>query len=280
MPGSKQQPEIDQRSMPAEHVPNSVQPRELAAYAAHELRGPINTLQAFLSILLREQPGPLNEIQRDFVSSMYVISRRLERFADDIQIMMAEGKGLTIESRRADLLSLVNECVREVTPTADNFNVQIDVIASQDAHWDALIDPVRFSQIAINLIENAARNEVEAGTVTVTLKHSISRILLVVENEAVDKVPEGIVEDWFAPLVRGATSSQRAPGGAGLGLSVVSHLVSALGGQIVARARGQQVSIGVQLPRAGRSEVTIDCIFPECKQRASCGKTDYSGWRN
>jgi signal transduction histidine kinase len=258
MRGAKHEREIPQRSKRAERIPSPTPMHELAAIATHELRGPVNTLQAFLSILLREQPGPLNEIQRDFVSSMYVISRRLERFADDIEVMMAEGKGLSIVRRQVDLLRLVNECVREVLPAADSFGVGIAFNRSPEKQWEALLDPVRFSQITVNLIENAARNAVEGTTVNVMLRVSVSRILLVVENEAVDQLPEGGLANWFTPFKRGATSSQRAPSGAGLGLAVVTHLVSALGGKVVTRAQGQHVSIAVQLPRWSGSEVPLD----------------------
>jgi signal transduction histidine kinase len=92
----------------------------------------------------------------------------------------------------------------------------------------------------------------------VMLRVSVSRILLVVENEAVDQLPEGGLANGFTPFKRGATSSQRAPSGAGLGLAVVTHLVSALGGKVVTRAQGQHVSIAVQLPRWSGSEVPLD----------------------
>jgi signal transduction histidine kinase len=221
---------------------------ELAAFATHEFRGPVHTLQAFLSILLEEQSGPLNEIQRDFISSMFFIVRRLERLTEDIQVILSEGDGFSIDLRPVDILALIEDCLREITPVADGFGVKVEISADGDAKWETQSDPVRFAQITINLLENAVRNAVHESTVNLRLLQSTSRLLLVVENES-DSPPSKNIEEWFTPFFRGESAKERSPKGLGLGLPIVNHLVTALEGRIVTRVVDRTVTIGICLPK-------------------------------
>lgn len=226
----------------------------LAAFAAHEFRGPIHTLQAFLSILIREQSGPLNEIQRDFISSMLFITRRLERLTDDIQVLFAEGDVFPVNHQPVDQLSLAEDCLRELSPISEGFTVPIEIQADRTKNWTTLSDPVRLTQIMVNLLENAVRNTVSGTPVVMRLRQSLTRTLLVVENRAVTP-PTGSIEDWFEPYFRGRTANERSPRGRGLGLTIVSHLVATLEGHILTRTREQVVTIAVCLPRATVGDV-------------------------
>jgi signal transduction histidine kinase len=258
MPGARQRREARQGQSDHEPAASTLPPQDLAAFATHELRGPINTLQAFLSILLREQPGPLNELQRDFVSSMYSISRRLERLADDIHIMLVEEARLSIHPHEVDGLALVEECERELAPIAAGHNVSISVHESTPGQWHLVVDPVRLTQIVINLLENAIRNSVGGSLIKVRLARSRSRFLLVFENEVVEEPTQEELDNWFLPYVRGIGAETRAPRGSGLGLAVVSHLVIAVKGRIITRAHGNRVTIAIQLPSEYPPEVPLE----------------------
>jgi signal transduction histidine kinase len=254
MPNASHQREVERSSGEAKRVTNSPATREIAAFASHELRGPIHTLQAFLSVMLKEQPGPLNELQRDFISSMFTISQRLERLAGDIHIMLVEGAGLPIQQEEVDVLQLLEEASRELDRTASAYGVSIQIGPVNSDTKDLVVDPDRFSQIAINLLENAVRNSVKGSVVKVICKWSRSWFLLSVGNEPVDAPSEADLADWFAPFVRGKGAHERAPRGSGLGLAVVSHLVAALEGKIATRTSGRGVTIAVLLPRSGISQ--------------------------
>lgn len=242
------------QSLGRESYASSASPSEFAAFAAHEFRSPIHTLQAFLSILLREQPGPINEIQRDFLSSMLFITRRMERLTDDIRLVLAEGEQFPINTQSVDLVSLVEDCRRELAPVADGFKVDIGVVYAPDLNQEIESDPIRLAQITINLLENAIRHAVEGSTVHVRVRQSHTRVLLVVENEAVNPPDVGI-EEWFVPFMRDPSARERFPQGLGLGLPIVSQLVAALDGRIMTRADNPLVTIAVCLPRHRPSDV-------------------------
>ncbi len=223
---------------------------QLAQFISHELRNPISTLQAFLTILLREQTGPLNDVQRDFVSSMLSISHRLERLSDDIRVAFADGSEVSVQPSMVDVRAVVESCQREVSSIvhSDGLSIELDIDNMRD--WTMTQDPVRLAQIASNLLENAVRHSPDEGTVRLALRQSTSRLFLVVENESYQDLSESDLEALFAPYARGSSASTRHPGGSGLGLAVVTHLVAALRGRIVIRAGKGRVSIGIVLPRS------------------------------
>jgi two-component system, OmpR family, phosphate regulon sensor histidine kinase PhoR len=256
---------VDRRTATNTQGLHTVTDRDLAAFASHELRGPLNTLQAFLLIMLKEQPGPLNEVQRDFLGSMLSISRRLHRLAEDIQVVLAKGEDLTVDIRDIDASEVAEECVREIAPVASEYDVSVEMLLSNDGNWRVLGDGDRLSQILVNLLENAVRNSIDGSTVSLHVRGSASRVFLVVENTPKYHPDDDEFASWFMPYVRGTGASVQAPKGSGLGLSVVTHLVSALNGKIVKRYRDGTISIGVLLPRTEPSKVPTRDVTPQSK---------------
>lgn len=225
------------------------QPSAAIALLAHELRVPVHALQAYLSVLLREQAGPLTDIQRDFLVSMRSLARRLERLTNDVQVMFAAGGSFSIIPAVIDLLKLVDDCRWELDPIAQGFGMRIDRVADGSGSWQFWADPVRLEQIVVNLIDNAIRYGAPGSTVQVRLRQSHRWLLLVVENEIVHDLEE-IPAGWLQPSVRGATSHNVNPRGLGVGLSIVTQLVAAHRGQFMARVRDRRVAFAVRLPRS------------------------------
>jgi signal transduction histidine kinase len=240
---------------------------ELASVVAHEFRGPVHALLAYIGVLLREQTGPLTDIQRDFLTSMYSVARRLERLANDVQVMVADGRSFSIVPESVDLLALVEACRWELDPVAQGFDININLTASSASGWQLWADPIRIEQIILNLLENAIRYGARFSTVTIRLRKSPKWMLLAIEND-IERELEHSPLDWLRPFSRDSTSLASHPRGLGLGLSVVAHLVTAHQGKIFVRARENRVTIAVCLPnqfKAGCDEGR-SCEHPgDCK---------------
>jgi signal transduction histidine kinase len=220
-----------------------------ASMAAHELREPIHAIQSFLSVILRERIGPINAVQRDFLTSAYLAGRRLERLIDDVQVMISRERGFEVRPEPCDLLTHVNAACRELAPIAEGYHVELAVVP-HGSDWDVPADPVRLDQVVLNLVENAVRYAAAGSTVRVRLRCSPSRVLCIIEN-TVDEPPQEDPAEWFQPFQRGRRDGPERPG-LGLGLAVVAYLIDAHGGVMLTRARGTVVSIGFALPRGQR----------------------------
>jgi signal transduction histidine kinase len=223
------------------------QSRDLALLIVHEFRGPVHALQAYLRVLLEELAGPVTDIQRDFLASMYSISRRLERLTHDIQVMMTQGGDFAIFREDVDVQALVEACCWELQPVAAGFGVGVETRADGEGSWRLHADPIRLEQIVLNLLENALRYSKPDTIVRVRLRQSRSRIAIVFENHAASQIVESPMT-WFTARQRGGDAERLHPFGLGLGLAVVDQLVQAHQGTILTRVRDELVTFMVLFP--------------------------------
>jgi signal transduction histidine kinase len=220
---------------------------EYYEHIAHELRGSVHSVLAFLAILLDERAGALTPVQREFLTTMSTSVRRITRLAHDLDIVAAGGV-VPLLPEPVDVLGVAEFCCREVAMLASSCGVQLALSAEDAGSWTLHADPIRLQQIMINLLENAIRYASPDSTVRIKLRNSATRLLLAVSNEAPREI-NSISPDWFAPFTRGPEGLDRHAHGRGLGLSICQSLVRAHGGRIVARARDGIVTIAAMLPR-------------------------------
>ena len=221
--------------------------QQFISMAAHELREPMQAIQGFLSVLLRERVGPLTPVQSDFLESAFLAGRRLERLVNDLQVMVIGERGFTIEDEHIDLLDHVTACVRELGPVAEGYGITVDVEACGDGPWTISGDPTRIDQIVLNIVENAIRYAAENSIVRVRMRRTTDGIRCAICN-VTDTPPSEDPRSWFASFVRGRQTTRNRRPGLGLGLAVVQHLVELHQGRIEAAVRGRQVVIRFELP--------------------------------
>ena len=98
-------------------------------------------------------------------------------------------------------------------------------------------DGDRLQQIAANLLTNAVKFTPEGGHAEITAQRVGQRVVIVVRDDGLGLSPD------FLPFVfdsfrQADTSTRRAHGGLGLGLSIVKQLVAEHGGTIRAESEG------------------------------------------
>jgi signal transduction histidine kinase len=220
---------------------------EYYEHIAHELRGSVHSVLAFLAILLDERAGTLTPVQREFLTTMSTSVRRITRLSHDLDII-ASGGTVPLLTEPVDVLSVAEFCCREVSMLAAACGVRVALSAPDRGSWTLVADPIRLQQILINLLENAIRYASPESTVRVHLKNSTTRMLLAVSN-TVQREIDSVSPDWFAPFTRGPEGRDRHAHGRGLGLAICQTLVRAHRGRLVARARAGFVTIAAMLPR-------------------------------
>lgn len=217
----------------------------LTAIAAHELREPTQAILSFLNVVLQERAGPLTDIQRDFLSTAELATRRLKRRIDDLQLLLSGEHEFSLNPEPTDLVKQVSECCHELTEIANGYGVTVEMsVYAADTAW-ILADPVRLDQILLNLIENAIQYASAGSTVFVNVCPDTVGAWCVTVQNVVDEATDDDPNNWFIPFNRGDTDKVAARKGFGLGLTAVEYLVRAQGGQVMARSCGNQVYFGV-----------------------------------
>lgn len=225
----------------------------LSELASHDLREPVHAIQGFLSLLMSGKTGPINQLQHEFLASMFTSARRLERLIKDIQVILDKDRDFSILEEDINLEDYVRSCCIELAAVFVDANLRISIDigtaeTNDPSRWRLRADPIRIEQIILNMLENALRYADPESTITVRLRSSRSRILCVVDNRT-ERLIEEDTSGWLISFNRGIDSTTRTPRGRGLGLTVVDHLVRLHGGRLFLRRRGHLVSVGFCLYR-------------------------------
>lgn len=201
--------------------------RELVAWASHDLRAPIASLQAMVEAV---EDG-LAEPER-FFPVMHDQIRTLAALVDDLfELARIDSGALTLELREAELSGLIESCVRGVEAEARMRRVHVENRVVNGTR--VRCEPDKVERVLYNLLTNALRHTPSDGSVAVLVKPGETEVQVTVEDSGDGLTPEA-AERMFERFWRGDRA--RSTGGAGLGLAIARGLVEAQGGKIWAES--------------------------------------------
>jgi len=203
-------------------------------YLVHEIKNPLTSIIGYSDLYLRQQRQDAKEsivtANLEHVQQVLYQGRNVLRLINDTLELSSYQKGnLKLRIRKIDVCLLLEDIAISLKPTLEA--KQLKLITSCLPNRLAIeSDPLRLQQIITNLLTNAIRY---------TIKGSISLSCSRLENNLEIKIIDtgvGIsVENRariFEPYFRSDLSQASVPEGVGLGLAIVSQLVSLLGGEV------------------------------------------------
>ncbi|HHB91479.1 MAG TPA: HAMP domain-containing protein [Anaerolineae bacterium] len=204
--------------------------RNLIAWAGHDLRTPLASIQALVEALadgLVEDPA----MQQRYLRTAQRDIRSLSLLIDDLfDLAQFDAGALELNLQLVDLNDLISDTVNRFTEMATRKGVALSgqVVAEPDL---VRVDVQKIERVLANLIANAIRHTPAGGEVRVQARRQGSAILV----EIID-TGEGIAADdlphIFDQFYRGEKSRSHATGGSGLGLAIAKRIVEAHGGEI------------------------------------------------
>ena len=204
--------------------------RELVAWASHDLRAPIASLQAMLEAIEDGLAAP-----EDYLPTLREQVRTLSMLVDDLfELARIDAGVLTLELRRTPVAPLVASALRMLRAEAEARGVALS--AEVDEQVEAQLAPDKFERVLFNLVTNALRHTPSDGSIAVRVEQRAEDLLLRVEDSG-----EGLSEEAPARMFERFWRADRARtgSGAGLGLAIARGLVEAHGGRIWAENRPQ-----------------------------------------
>jgi signal transduction histidine kinase len=248
--------------------------RELVAWASHDLRAPITSLQAMLEAI---EDGIVEP--RHYLSPLQSQVRLLGALVDDLfELACIDSGAVTLEFDAVDVEQLVESCVHRFEAEATAREVQL-VVVRRGGATKSRCAPDKVERVLTNLITNSLRYTSGGGKITVAIAGGAGAILVSVEDTGIGIAPE-VAERVFEPFWRADGARNPASGGAGLGLAIARGLIEAQGGRIWAEppANGG-TRINFVLPALCDAAAPLDANAVAVAKAFFSEKTDTEGQR-
>ncbi len=219
------------------------------ATLSHELRNPLAPIRTSARFLESGKLGP-QEIAR----SHAIISRQVRHMAsllDDLLDVSRITRGVLVLKREpVFLLSVLEGAVEAARPSIDAKRHALNIeCPAESIEMDA--DPVRLTQVATNLLTNAAKYTDPEGTITFGARLEADALVIYVRDTGIGIAPD-MVNRVFEMFTQVQAEAERSEGGLGIGLALVKGLVELHGGKIEVHSAGFErgCEFRVFLPRS------------------------------
>jgi len=208
---------------------------DFLSVVSHELRTPLHSIKGFVDIILMGKTGEINDLQRDFLTTVKESSTNLQRLIDDLlEFSRMEAGQIKLRAADVSLWGLVDRVAEQLSPLAQQGNLGL-VNAVEESIDLIEADPMRIEQVLTNLMTNAIKFTPAGGTVTVSARDIGDEIEVSVRDTGI-----GIAEDElprvFERFYQVDSSASRSYRGAGLGLTICEFIVEYHHGSIRAES--------------------------------------------
>ncbi len=202
---------------------------------SHELSTPLTPALGYLTMLLREELGPLNEVQlrslrsveRSFQSVRTVIENLLDMTALTI------GK-MTFIARPYDFNKLAKDALEMCRQRFEARNITVEV-AIDKTPCPAFGDSDKLKRVMMQLLENAQKFCASNGRVHIATRRIKDDPAFMVYDSG-EGIPQTEIQEIFRTFYQIDGSPTREHGGAGIGLALARKIMERFGGEIWAES--------------------------------------------
>jgi signal transduction histidine kinase len=199
---------------------------QFVSSVSHELRTPLTSIRGFLESLLAEEPGPLNEEQREELEIVHRNATRLQDLVDDLlTLSRLESGRIEMNMRPLEVGTVLRDACEELRPAAREGGLEVRL--ELELALVVRADRLRLHQALGNLLGNAIKFSDDGDEVVVRAFGRDGTAVIEVSDRGVGIPPAElprIPERFFRASTAGAAQ------GTGLGLAITQEIVDAHGG--------------------------------------------------
>ena len=204
---------------------------EFLAILGHELRNPLSPIRNAAEALRF-----VNYRDKRLSGQEKLIIRQVDhmtRLVDDLLDVARLTRGmLTLRKETVDMAVIVHHAVESVKALIECAASHLTV-SIKDEPLIVSGDPVRLTQVVENLLTNAAKFTDEGGQLSLDVHRDGNEVVIAVADNGIG-IPRDMLPKIFELFMQEERAIRKSSGGLGIGLSLVSQLVSLHGGSITA----------------------------------------------
>ncbi|HET9350810.1 MAG TPA: PAS domain S-box protein [Burkholderiales bacterium] len=208
---------------------------EFIATLAHELRNPLAPIRTAVQVMAKAPANdPAQETMRQTIERQ---SAQLARIVNDmIDISRITRGAIAIEHAPVDVADVARRAAEAAAPLIDGAGHKLHMELPGEPCW-VNGDLHRLTQLATNLLNNAARYTPQGGDILLAVRAAGSQVRLQVRDNGRGIEPE-LLERIFDMFVQGRPPLKRVAGGLGIGLALSRKIAELHGGSLDARSDG------------------------------------------
>src|SRR3954453_9316455 len=227
------------------------QMRQFSTDVSHELRTPLTAIQGQLEVALFTAKSK-EQLQEAIENALQDVERLSNLVRALLLLSQAESGQVPMNRARVDLSDLVRDLVEQFQIPAEANNLRLSQASKGSVFCE--VDRTQMERVLTNLLSNAIKYTPAGGWVRAYTEAAGGYARLVVEDSGVG-IPPDHLPHIFDRFYR--VPDPNPEKGLGLGLSFVSAIVRAHGGEIRVHSRiGQGSRFEVALPVGGVREVS------------------------
>ncbi|MFT7057953.1 MAG: two-component system sensor histidine kinase TctE [Pseudorhodobacter sp.] len=194
------------------------------AEAAHHIRTPLSTVRTEAEIALRQSSDEATRVRlRSMIRGVEESARSASQLLDHAMVLYRSDQ---LEAVDVDLVQVARTVARAFAPTAELKEVALIVIG-EDAPLPTRGDPLLIEAALRNLVDNAIKYSPEETEVTIALTQDADVVRVRVCDQG-RGLSGATMQELTRRFSRGGNVSDVV--GSGLGLTIVTEVVAALGG--------------------------------------------------
>ncbi len=206
--------------------------KQMTADIAHELRTPLSLIMGHAEAV---HDGVLPATRENFEIIREEASR-LEQLVNDLRTLSLVDAGeLNVEFQPADINKLLSDIQTHYLHQFNQRRITLDIQPAPGV-LEANVDPIRFSQVITNILDNALNYTPENGRVLIETKQIENEIEISIQDSGDGVTPEEAAH-LFDRFYRADPSRTREEGGSGLGLAIAKSIIETHKGKIWAESK-------------------------------------------
>jgi len=220
--------------------------RQFTADASHELRTPLTIMRGEIEVALRRS-RTVSEYKKILRSALQELTW-MEKIVNDLLLLSRADSGeIILQYEKINLTEFLQSIIEYYKKLLTQKKIALKVeFANKDIQCK--VDPDRFRQVIINLMDNAIKYTPKGGKISLNLKMDKNNVVILISDTGIG-IPEKDLPFVFDRFYRVDKARSREQHSSGLGLAICKWIIEAHGGKIeIESVVNKGTTIKVMLP--------------------------------
>lgn len=255
-----------------ESIESEKKKNDLVLFLAHDLKTPLTSIVAYLSMLEGHPDMPQEEREKYTHIALEKSIRLGELINEFFDITRYNLHNMELEPVDINLSMMLEQLADELYGVLQekHLSCEVDVEENLEVHGD----PDKLARVFDNILRNAIAYCYEDTKIAIQAKKKKNDIEITFTNSG-DRIPGDMLQTIFEKFYRVDNSRSSGTGGAGLGLAIAREIVELHGGKIRAKSDDIKTQFIVTLPSNNKEEEERNDEVHTHRRRAFGGRTGH-----